>query len=53
MLALLAQRLLDLDGTYGVPEAGDPIQYDQLHIEHDHGDVATVAYNRAILLPAR
>ena len=26
VLALLDQRLLDLGGTYGVPEAGDPIQ---------------------------
>ena len=32
------------------PEAGDPIQYDELHIEHDEGDVEIVVYNRAILL---
>src|SRR5207244_13330495 len=32
------------------PEAGDPIQYDQLRIEHDQGDVEIVVYNRAILL---
>ena len=48
--ALLDQHLLDLGGTYGVPEAGDPIQYDELRIEHDHGDVEIVVYNRAILL---
>jgi hypothetical protein len=35
---------------YGDPEAGDPIQYDELRIEHDHGDVEIVVYNRAILL---
>ena len=40
----------DLGGTYGVPEAGDPIQYDELRIEHDQGDVEIVVYNRAILL---
>src|SRR2546428_11138050 len=32
------------------PEAGDPIQYDELHIEHDEGDVEIVVYNHAILL---
>ena len=50
VLALLDQRLLDLGGTYGVPEAGDPIQYDHLLIEHDQGAVEIVVYNRAILL---
>src|SRR5207247_5348294 len=34
----------------GVPEAGDPIQYDELRIEHDHGAVEIVVYNRASLL---
>ena len=34
----------------GDPEAGDPIQYDELRIEHDQGDVEIVVYNRAILL---
>jgi len=37
-------------GTYGAPEAGEPIQYDELRIEHDEGDVEIVVYNRAILL---
>ena len=32
------------------PEAGDPIQYDDLRIEHDQGVVEIVVYNRAILL---
>ena len=50
MLALLDQHLLDLGGTYGDPSAGDPIQYDELRIEHDHGEVEIVVYNRAILL---
>ena len=48
--ARLDRHLLDLGGTYGVPEAGDPIQYDELRIEHDQGDVEIVVYNRAILL---
>ena len=44
------RHLLDLGGTYGDPETGDPIQYDELRIEHDQGDVEIVVYNRAILL---
>ena len=47
---LLDQHALDLGGTYGVPEVGDPIQYDELRIEHDQGEVEIVVYNRAILL---
>ena len=50
VLALLDQHLLDPDGTYGDPNAGDPIQGDELRIEHDQGDVEIVVYNRAILL---
>src|SRR5438128_11349685 len=49
VLALL-DPILDLGGTYGRPEAGDPIQYDELRIEHDQGVVEIVVYNRAILL---
>ncbi len=45
VLALL-DRLLDLGGTYGDSEAGDPIQYDELRIEHDQGDVEIVVHNR-------
>ena len=37
-------------GTYGDPEAGDPIQYDELRIKHDRGGIEIVVYNRAILL---
>src|SRR2546426_7902395 len=48
VLALLDQHLLDLGGTYGDPEADDPIQYDELRFEHDQGDVEIVVYNRAI-----
>ena len=43
-------HLLDLGGTYGNPNLGDPIQYDELRIEHDQGDVEIIVYNRAILL---
>ena len=47
---LLDHHLLDLGGTYGDPETGDPIQYDELRIKHDQGEVEIVVYNRAILL---
>src|SRR5438128_9535650 len=50
VVALVDAHLLDLGGTYGVPEAGDPIQYDELRIEHDQGAVEIVVYHRAILL---
>ena len=50
VLALLDHHLLDLGGTYGDPNAGDPIQYAELRIEHDQGDVEIVVYHRAILL---
>ena len=43
-------RFLDLGGTYGDPNPGDPIQYDELRIEHDQGAVEIVVHNRAILL---
>src|SRR5882724_10241374 len=48
VLALLDPVHLDLGGTYGVPESGDPIQYDERRIEPDQGDVGIVVYNRAI-----
>ena|SRR2546425_119066 len=44
-------HLLDLGGAYeGNPNWGAPIQYDELRIKHDQGDVEIVVYNRAILL---
>jgi len=35
VLALFDHHLLDLGGTYGDPEAGEPIQHDELRIERD------------------
>jgi len=43
VLALLAHHHLDLGGTYGDPEAGDPVRYDQLRIEHDQGELGDIA----------
>ena len=39
------EPLLDLRGTYGDPDAGDPI-YDELRIEHDQGDVVRNQHGR-------
>ena len=36
-------------GTHGDQNAGDPLQYDELRIEHE-GDAEAVVYNRAILV---
>ena len=47
MLALLDHHLAR-GSTYADPNAGDPIQYDHLLIEHDQGDVEIVVYNRAV-----
>src|SRR2546426_4734991 len=33
VLALVVRHLLDLGGTYGAQNVGDPIQYDELRIE--------------------
>ena len=35
VVALVDAHLLDVGGTYGDPNVGDPIQYDELRIEHD------------------
>src|SRR5438552_2626151 len=50
VVALVDAHLLDFGGTYGDPNAGYPIQYDELRSEHDEGDVEIVVYNRAVLL---
>jgi len=42
LLILTEQHLLDLAGTCGDPSAGDPIQYDELVIEHDRGTVEII-----------
>ena len=50
VVALVDAHLLDLGGTYGDPNAGDPIQHDELRIEHEEGDVEITVFNRAMLL---
>ena len=43
-------RLLGAAGEYGDPLVGDPIQCDELLIEHANGTTEIVLYNRAIML---
>jgi len=50
VLVILDAHLLDLAGTYGDPNAGSPIHYDELRIAHDQGDVEIVVCNRAVPL---
>jgi hypothetical protein len=40
VLALLDAHLVNLGGTHGDPSVGEPVQYDELRIEHDRSDVA-------------
>jgi len=48
--AIRAERLAELSGTYGDPQAGDPIQYDQLTLTFPRSAVKLELFNRAILL---
>jgi hypothetical protein len=50
VLDLVGQELCEQAGIYGDPSVGDPIQYDELRIEQEGGEVEIVVYNRAILL---
>jgi hypothetical protein len=42
--------LLNSEGTYGIPDAGEPVQVDLIEIEHEQGTTKIVLYNRAIML---
>ena len=50
VVALHDNELLGASGEYGNLLLGDPIQYDQLIIEHAQGETDIVLYNRAIML---
>ena len=43
-------ELLGASGNYGDPLVGDPLQYDELVIEHAGGRTRIALYNRAIML---
>lgn len=48
--AIVENHLFEAGGEYGDPEAGEPIQYDHLIIEHSEGRVEITFYNRGISL---
>ena len=50
LVAIHDNRLLDTAGEYGDPRVGDPIQFDELLIEHAAGTVTIRVFNRAIML---
>jgi hypothetical protein len=50
VVALLEDHLLDLGGSYGDPQAGEPVHYDELRIEHNQGVVEIVVYKPRHLL---
>ncbi|MCZ6563204.1 MAG: hypothetical protein O6948_09855 [Deltaproteobacteria bacterium] len=43
-------ELLGASDNYGDPLVGDPLQYDELIIEHTGGTTRIALYNRAIML---
>jgi hypothetical protein len=48
--AVRRERLDELDGTYGHPDVGDPIQYDHLRLALRDRLVEIEVFNRAIFL---
>jgi hypothetical protein len=47
---MLEERIIELDGTYGNPDWGDPIEIDLLNIETKSGIVSIRVFNRGIIL---
>lgn len=43
-------RIIDIGGTYGDPNVGNPIQYDHLYIEHEKSDTLIEVYNLSIFI---
>jgi len=50
VVAIHDNELLGAAGEYGDPRVGDPLQYDELIIEHAGGTIRIALYNRAIML---
>lgn len=48
--AIAANRILELPGTYGDPEMGTPIEYDEVTIDYEDGSITIEFFNRAISL---
>jgi len=50
VVAIHDNELLDAAGEYGDPLVGDPLEYDELTIEHAGGTTKIELYNRGIML---
>ncbi len=50
IMAIHDNEILGASGVYGDPTVGDPLQIDQLEIEHPGGPTKITLYNRAIML---
>lgn len=48
--AIQRERLEELAGEWGEPDAGEPIEYEQLHVAYEHGAFELTLFNRGILL---
>jgi hypothetical protein len=48
--AIQRERLAELAGEWGEPSAGEPIEYEQLHVAHERGAFELTLFNRGILL---
>jgi hypothetical protein len=48
--ALEYEGILDLEGDYGDPKLGDPVEVDQLRIDRERGSLEIRVFNRGILL---
>lgn len=50
VLAIYDNQVLGAEGEYGDPLLGDPLEYDELTIEHAAGTTRIALYNRGIML---
>jgi hypothetical protein len=48
--AIERERLEELAGEWGEPDAGEPIEYEQLHVAYERGAFELTLFNRGILL---
>jgi hypothetical protein len=48
--AIEREGLDELAGEWGEPDAGEPIEYEQLHVVHERGAFDLTLFNRGILL---
>jgi hypothetical protein len=48
--AIQRERLEELAGEWGEPDAGEPIEYERLHVAYERGAFELTLFNRGILL---